>query len=952
MGGSVNMVSEVQKATSIRFQSSMFGGAVPVLHGQAAVSPNLLDYSNFTALRHERKERVGGKGGGGSTQTTVWYTYTADIVMGLCEGQVWSVGRMWRGKTEFPDLIGCFLNDGGIALYKKGEIGQTVHASLTEMNTGTKAIGYSGLAAIWVQDYNLGETPQVENHRFEVAGLGAFVIDASVPDAPCDLVLEDWIESERVGLGQAGVLGSLTSYSQYAVAAGIWISPYLQEQQPAADRLQMLERISNSALVEVDGLIHMVPLAGEDVSITVGASTYSWTANPVPQYELDPDHLLPRGKDEPLVSIKRTSGADAYNVVEVEFRARPQDYAPQVARKVDQASIDVYGEKPAPKLVCEWIADPAVADRVAQFELNRHLSKRNTYRFELPWNFATLVPTAIVTLTVPDQDLDQVPVRITRIEETETGYVCEAEDYIGTLGAQPVHVLPVISSFRHDYAAAPGATNVHAVFEAPKAIVDGLEVWLALSGSVPAWGGCHIWVSADGDNYRQVATFVGTTRVAKVKTAALSTDNTLAVKQANDQLGSGSALDAALNATLCWVGGEYVSYQAATLTGTGEYALSGVIRGLYGTRPVPHVADEVFVRCDGGLGKIQDLGLQMVGRQVWIKCQSFNVHGLATEEISAVTPVTYTITGGQALLPDEQFNLVPQGKFSGLPLGQRPDTWADGQVVAVTGQPFARALSFPGASVLGLEKIAAVVGDVFYGTAWLRSTASVSGTFGLAWFDASDTLLGSSQFGSTHAAGAAWAQHAGTVTASLSGVAYARPIVQASAAAGGTLLLAEAVVVRQAATVDIKQGAAANVVSTYLASGSTDALTGSPTTSMPVVDGADVVIHVTFDWSASRVGFTTSATVRGRFKVMPTVLKADGSAGSYTIIGGSSLTIPFGEVIPAGQAVSRKVSASLQARITEGATLNAYFRLDEQILSDTLAAQVAEALMVVEGVLR
>jgi Putative phage tail protein len=947
MGGQ-RMVIEAQKADSIRFQSSMFGAAVAVLHGRNAISPNLLSYSGFTAIRHESTERMGGKGGGKVTNVT--YTYTADIVMGLCVGECISINRIWRGKTRHDDMAKAFfINDGGSAMWQGGALGQTVPSSLDQMAAAPNALGYSGVSAVWVQDYNLGDSPSVDNHRVELTGPGAYTVHATLPDAACYFILSDWITSATRGMGQADVMGSLTAYEQYTRAAGVWLSPALQDQQPAFDRLKLLQRVSNSAMVEVDGLIHMVPLAGENCSITLGSDTYSWAANPVPQYELTPDHLLDRGDDEPLVGITRTTGADAYNVVEVEYRDRNQDYAPVVARKVDQASVDVYGEKVADKLVCDWIADPGVADRVAQFELARYQAQRNTYVFELPAQFALLVPSAIVTLTVPEQGLEAQPVRITRIEETDAGYQCEAEDFIATVGSQPLHTLPVINSYRHDYAVAPGDTTVHAVIEAPASMADDVELWLAAYGGAD-WGGCHVWLSMDGSTYRQMGTFNGRSRVGVLSAPALSAANTLAVSGLNDQLGSGTALDAAMNATLCWVEGEFVAYQAAALTGAGAYTLSGVVRGLHGTRQRAHAAGEKFVRCDTALAKVQGLGLQAVGRQVWIKCQSFNTFGLATQDLDTLTPTTYTITGQGALHAEELVNLVPEGRFGPLPVGQRPNTWAGGTVVDVAGQPFTRALECSALNTLGLSRFAPATGDTFWLQCSLQGSteAGVTTTVGVQWYDAADTALAFSTVG-TAAAGAAWASVAGGATPP-AGAAYGVPSIKRTGAAGVSRV-AELVVVRQALTAELADRVATEVSSVFLASCTTDGASRvTPTTTLPVLPGTELVLHCSFNWYADASGLTSTRWVRGRATFTIEVLNADGSTGAFEVIGGTVTRLLFGEQIGAGAYISRSASASFQVRITSGASVAVRLGVSqfETGTPPTLAATVENLLGVVE----
>src|SRR5439155_12597473 len=85
-----------------------------------------------------------------------------------------------------------------------------------------------------------------------------------------------------------------------------------------------------------------------------------------------------------------------------------------------------------------------------------------------------------------------------------------------------------------DYSAPPSGTNAPIVFAAPVALAQlGLEIWIVASGGAN-WGGCDVWVSSDGNTYKQAAQSIGGSRQG-VLTATLSagsdpdTAHTLAV---------------------------------------------------------------------------------------------------------------------------------------------------------------------------------------------------------------------------------------------------------------------------------------------------------------------------------------------------------------------------------------------------------------------------------------
>src|SRR5262249_34875748 len=149
----------------------------------------------------------------------------------------------------------------------------------------------------------------------------------------------------------------------------------------------------------------------------------------------------------------------------------------------------------------------------------------------------------------------------------------------------------------------PGNTNPPILFEPPPALSGGdLEVWLIASGG-PDWGGCQVWVSSDGNTYALAGTLYRGARQGVV-TANLpshadpDTADTLAVdlSASQGQLLSGTLADADNFVTLCFCGGELLSYQTATLTAPYRYDLTYLRRGVYGTAIGAHAPGAAFAR--------------------------------------------------------------------------------------------------------------------------------------------------------------------------------------------------------------------------------------------------------------------------------------------------------------------------------------------------------------------
>ena len=204
----------------------------------------------------------------------------------------------------------------------------------------------------------------------------------------------------------------------------------------------------------------------------------------------------------------------------------------------------------------------------------------------------------------------------------------------------------------------PGDTNPPIIFEPPAGLSGGdLEVWLIASGGAD-WGGAQIWVSSDGNTYALAGTLYRGARQG-VLTAALpnhadpDTTNTLAVDlgESEGQMLSGTQADADNFVTLAYCDGELVSYQTATLTAAHKYNLTYLRRGIYGTPNGAHSAGANFARfgpSDPSLFRYR-YPASFIGQTIHVKLPSFNIFGQALQDLSGLTPTSYTLTGAGAV---------------------------------------------------------------------------------------------------------------------------------------------------------------------------------------------------------------------------------------------------------------------------------------------------------------
>ena len=275
--------------TSLQVQTSTSTLPIPILWGQNKIAPNLIWYANFKAVPGGSGKGVGGKGGafGGGAAAANSYTYTADLIMALCEGPLPPKGR-------FQDGIGLIWKD--LSIYVDAELGLGCLRGTTPQEVWPylaalypyNALAYQGTAILVGPSYNLGNSAAIGNHNVEVygplAGSGVNEIDADPA-----LVIQDFLTNAQYGCGfdpasiDAGsLLTNPDSFQAYCRAMGYAFSPVLVSQEQASSILTRWLQIFSTAAVWSGGLLKFIPYG--DTAISAGqAQTFSTELSiPVP----------------------------------------------------------------------------------------------------------------------------------------------------------------------------------------------------------------------------------------------------------------------------------------------------------------------------------------------------------------------------------------------------------------------------------------------------------------------------------------------------------------------------------------------------------------------------------------------------------------------------------------------------------------------------------------------
>jgi hypothetical protein len=631
------------KLNAIQVNQSSYGAAIPLIYGQCRVPLTLLWYDAFTAIPHTERQR-GGKGGGGGVSSTT-YTYTAAMIMGLCEGPIAAIGTVWKDK-DLSSLAALGLTSF------LGNSPQSVWSYLSA-SFPAAAIPYDRTAFVAHAAFELGGSASLPNLTFEVTGLVPFDI-GTVDDAEPAAILSDYLTNSAHGAG-FGYLGDVTdsgatSWRRYCRAMGFFLSPEEKTQRPAHEFVAELLQITNAEAVWSNGELRIIPRGDEEVT----GSLVTYTPDLTPEYELTDADFIADGGEDP-VTVERKSSAELFNIVRVEFLNRDRQYNPEPAEARDELDIALNGERPAPVLRLHAIKDAQVARQVAQMLLQRGLYVRNTYTFTLPFDYSRLEPMDYVSLTEGRIGLTDKLVRILSIEDDQDDKLrVRAEEVpVGPAGA-PRYNWETAQGYAANYAAAPGSVLTPYIFTAPPLLVsaeEGYEIWIAASGpNNGAWGGCDVYFSLDDLEYVFAGSINGSARHGTLGAlinagADPDTSTTMRCVLSNStlELGTGTTEDADNNRLLLMVDGEVMSYRDAVLVSAGTYDVSYLRRGKFGSSRTGHASGAKWARLDAAVFRMRyDSGL--AGRTVYFKFPSKNVYGGGQQTLDACTAYTLTIS--------------------------------------------------------------------------------------------------------------------------------------------------------------------------------------------------------------------------------------------------------------------------------------------------------------------
>lgn len=614
-----NTTNRADMIGDFQINSASYGEVVPEVLGTTRLSGNIIYYDDFTPHEHKTTTRTGK--GGGSKHTEITYTYTVACAIGLCEGPIQGIGKVWRDKEIYD-----YPNEKIELTAYKGDYGQAPWPYVLSKHP-EKALPYSGLAYM-AGVVDLGERGSLPQYNFEIKGKLLETGDG-VDVNPADYIVH---VLKSIGIDDVNIDG-LEHYREYCKAADILIStPPDSKSSKAQTVINDIAEITNSLVFWSTDRLKIVPLADKPIG--------TWSPYNQIQYNLNADDLIP-SSDGQLVVYKRKDSSESYNQAMVEFINRANSYEKETVAFEVVADVQKNGLKPASKKSAHYLYTKARAQYYAEQLAMKRLYAKNQYTFHLDWAFCRLEPGDLVTLTDELCGLNNQIVVITSVSEAADGQL-----EITAEGKPPGTYAPAKYNVHEnerpfiDYNQAAPSVNDVAIFQTV-GDVGGNQVFVGVNAP-NGWGGCSVWVSDTGENYRRIGSITQQARMGRTKNAFDKSANVCDVVLNQGVLKTVTHIDAERANTLCWINGEALSYETVETHPDNWYTLRGLVRGQYGTNAINHGANERFVRVDEALFHYP-YRKEDINKTVYLKFTSLNLFGSNEQGLDEVQEYTYKI---------------------------------------------------------------------------------------------------------------------------------------------------------------------------------------------------------------------------------------------------------------------------------------------------------------------
>ncbi len=583
---------EGPRLKELNIQTSSYGSAIPQIFGTMRIAGTVIWATDLI----ERRSKTGG---GKNKAATVNYSYSVNMAVALSSRPIGRIGRIWADGKLLRGAAGDFKVATEFR-YFSGYHDQSLDPLLAADHAAGTCPAYRGLAYAVFEDFQLADFGnRIPSLTFEV-------FEREVP-VPITDIFRDASSGVITGTSAETVTGYALDGDNVrsALAPLLATMPVILRTQ--SDRLQIVDW----AALQPEHIVTPLAGAGNDQfagpEIIINPISYIPQSVTLRHYEPTRDfqtgsqRSIRSGAGRKSVTIDLPAAIDAQGARRL---ADIQILQAQYGRKSWSGQI-LYGD--APLSVGDWI-------RVGN---------------------------------------DQMRFRILELEHGLGHARVQANRSLAHIPAPPLSADAGSGVVAAD--ALAGQTKVIAL-ELPS--FGGLDagiprVVIAAAGTQSGWRRAALSVEQNG-GLLDIGSTQGSAVIGKLTSALpkhtpylIDYANSVTVKLLHDtmQIPAGSGNPFANDAGIIWINGEFLRYARAVYSGAGQYTLTGLVRGAYGTdrKIAAHSAnaDIVLVETDS-LKLIDEIPL-ITGQTIAVEAQGLGDNIPATSQIVveglALTPL-------------------------------------------------------------------------------------------------------------------------------------------------------------------------------------------------------------------------------------------------------------------------------------------------------------------------
>ena len=459
---------------------------------------------------------------------------------------------------------------------------------------------------------------------------------------PADIIL-DICTNHRSGANIPADYINSTSFvqiHQYCQTNDLLISVEINSSRPLIDWIQFICSHFGGFPYWVGGQLYLGAWRNED-----------------PVFNITRDHLVVGEEGGIPVQIKKRSYSQSCNHIELGWQNRDDSYGPAIAPFRDDVDIRLSGKRRKQQIFLPGIKREELATKMGWRYLIDSMYRFSMYTFTLGAKDMLLTPGMVGFISDGFKLTDQ-RIRITSISEAKDGIGLDVEavddisDLYPDLSARQIQTTLRVPEY------VPTLDDLEDGTVTIKESDETNELSLSIAPGGEYTDGWRVYRSWDGETYELYnlvtadsltggeANSIGTLLTALPAEAATIwrpyQSMTVDIGTITDLRTDVTADEFFNGRSLAKVGDEIIAFRTAAETDTeGQWIITELIRGLYGTTPVAHAIGERFATLDSDI--VIPFAASDIGRTVYVKI--LTAYGGLSQSMADVEATEYVVRG-------------------------------------------------------------------------------------------------------------------------------------------------------------------------------------------------------------------------------------------------------------------------------------------------------------------